>query len=258
MSKILFGLGLLLTMFGITQAQALPVNGYNYFRVCISGNACVITMITQSSGESVVLFPEGQSYPGLGKLIDGGVKRDAVSGEWIGGISASKLAALVAGGIETMQINPDDLQKEIDAAQGALDDNLIDCLVSTSLCGGGAITALGTGGLGLSLAGIVCYQTYRQCKALDKANKDLFKKRDEAKAQLKKYALEKTAEANGGGSSSGGTGLPPGGVFTGVNPGPNIPGSVYKCQGTAVNTVEAGVDTSPDANIICGWVYENQ
>lgn len=206
MAKIFSAIVILLGVLSVDKAQAVVVDGYNYIQFCIPGNACVINRISQETGISIYLIREGQTFPGLQRAIEGGVQRDPTSGEWIGGISAAKYAAIVSAGLDTVEVNPDDLQKEIDKAQTDIDDNLYDCLWGAAGCGVTGLAALGSGRWALGGAGLACVSIYRACKALDKVNKDLFKKRDEAKAKLKKYAEDKLAESGnqtGGGSING-------------------------------------------------------
>jgi hypothetical protein len=200
MIRALFTVILLLVAVVPNRAQATVLGEYNYIQFCIPDNVCVINRIDQNTGSSIFLLREGQVFPGWrGPLM--GVMKDPGSGEFIGNLPNSILEKLQAAGLDTVTVNPEDLEKEIDKAQADIDDNLIDCLWMTAGCGVTGLAALSTGAWGLGAAGIACVSVYRACKALDKANKDLFQKRDEAKAKLEKYARDKAREA--GKESSG-------------------------------------------------------
>ena len=187
--------------------MALNVDGNNYFEVCLAETgACNVGVITKY-GDFVTLINPANPLPGynLGDLIQIGP-----NGEKIARLQPAFYQKLLAGGLEKTLISAAAKQDEIDKVQRDLNDSLQDCLVGVGACVGTAMATVGAGPFGWSVAAIACYQSYRACVALDKANKALFEQRKALESKLKeegeKAAADARAAAGGGAGSVASTG----------------------------------------------------
>jgi hypothetical protein len=181
--------------------------------------------VLTTRGDFMALIREGKEIPGMTVT---GMAKPGPYGLLVARISEARYQRFLAGRLERVEIDPNNIQAEIDKTQGEIDYNLVKCIVGAAGCAGGGLLAIGSGGGALALAGIACFQAYTTCEDLDKANVALFQKREELKKRLKEEAAEKDNEsADSRGDGGGGGGGAVGGGGQGGWYGPGTPGGSY-------------------------------